>query len=188
MGNSNKPMIVVFSILFIVLLGEVGFLIYSNYFPSNNQAKNTGNNAVVSPEPKKDANLPDTGIVKDSQAIDQEVINNLTNINKEILITSELKNSYYGYVVNVDTSNGLMIRIKGSKNTNSFNYLPDELAKIEVLRAVTGADPVKSSINEIEAGQNIFIEEDLDLLQDLTNILVATRILIVPESVVIPSQ
>lgn len=180
-------MAVVFGLLLVVFLAEVGYLVFTNYFAPNNQVQNNGKLQVVTPEPDKDADLPEKEALKDAQAIDQEVIDNLTRINGDILTTSELKNHYYGVIVDVEFKDGLLLKIKGSKHTNSLKYSSKELALIEVQKSV-GSNRVKATIEEIQPGQNVFIEEDLDLLQDLTNMLVATRIIIVPSSESIPSQ
>ncbi len=171
MGNSNKVLTVVFTILFIVLLAEVGYVAYGAFFkPKNNEAIPVNQGQVVSPSPA----LVRNGI----QAVKQEMLNYVSYLNEGILTTSVLENQYNGGIFEVNIDNGLKIKIVGNNGaTNTFSYSKAELPKISFFKTTGqsgGLEPI--TIHDLTVGDRVSIGEILNMLGDLNTNLVSTTI------------
>lgn len=179
MGNSNLGLKLIFGILIIVFIGEVGYLVYTNKFAPA-PAKN--NQDIVSPEPTIDIKLPRQVNDKSMQAINQTVLEDLAKINREVITSSDLENNFFGTIVNISRDNGLKIRINSGKYYNSFTYSELELYVIKVLRHNPNGDPIPDSIENLKIGQQIYIKAKIDLLEDLTKNLKEVTMIYVPQN------
>lgn len=172
--NTNKLLVAFFVILIIVFLGEVGFILFTNKLPF--ALNNSKSGQIVTPEPKANSQRY---LSNENQAIDPDLLENLANIKDDILTTSELKNNYNGIIKDVEIKDGLTLYLKGNKNNvNRLHFTQSQLSLINVIKYREEADPEPAKIEDLKAGQNILIEENLDLLQDLTNSATGIRILI----------
>lgn len=172
--NTNKLLVAFFVILLVVLMGEVGFLFFTNKLPF--QAPSL-NNQVVTPEPKKNIK-PAELKAEEGQAIKPEILDVLANIKRDIITSSQLRNDYYAYLTKVETDFGLKLYLKGDKYINNLYYTPEDTELITVQKYQEGGEPTPASIKDLEPGQVLFIQEDMDLLSSLTKSVTEVRILI----------
>lgn len=181
MENSNKILIVIFTILFVVLVGEVGYIFFSQKLPFNLGSNNGNKNTLVSPEPNKQTILPEKDDMNGTQALSDDTIDNITRLNKNILTTSTMVTNFYGNVVEVDKTNGLRLKLRGETDkTGTISYAPEEVGRIEFLMYKEGSKPLPATIDDIKEGRILIIKQSLDLMRDLTNQLQWATILIKP--------
>lgn len=166
---SEKLLKGVFFILLLVLLGEIGYLFYTNSKINSSSQKNITTNQ---PSP----------IISYTPAFKNETLNSLSYLKKSIIISSILENTYQGEIIELDTQGGylekenfnfaLKIRIKNKEDTNSFYFNKDELSKIKVYNQ----NKEEILINDIKVGDIVEIKHKLNLLEDLNNNLISFEI------------
>lgn len=176
--NSEKILKVVFFILVVVLITEIGYLFYSS------NKKNQLNTIIPSttPPPLVDVNEQQTkrdGI----QALNDQTVENIKNLNKGVTKSSILENQFEGIIIektntqqeiNNNFSYLLKLKIKGiNDETNSFYFNKDELSKIRV----KNKNGQNLSISDLKNGDKVSIIQKMDLLKDLNNNLISFEII-----------
>ncbi len=175
MDQSGKVLKFVFIILILVFIGQVGYLLYSSRLPSKSEG--AGDQAALS---DSDKSLPALDSQNPEQAIQPKVLQNLVNLKKDLLITSELVNHYQGEIIEVDRSdNGLMLKLKalGSENINTVYFNENEVYLISFNKSNYERTEINDGkIEDLEVGQFILMEERLDLLEDADKALASVII------------
>lgn len=179
---SNKVLTFVFVILFVGLLGEVGYLFYSSKQPAlkNKLIPITEKSISSTSQPERQG----------TQAIKDNVLNYLSVANSGVLKSSILTNHYEGNITEIDNKSndpiadyGLKIKFKGENgDINGFRYNKDEVSqKLSVFRYVKGAPLEKITIDDLKVGDLISIDDSLNLLDDnLTNFVIGIKITVMP--------
>jgi len=170
---SNKILPAIFVILFFVLIGEVVYLFLTS---KNNQPQNISPSVVnVTGNNKKETQR--NGI----QAVNDQTVENIKMFNKEVIRSSILENQFQGKIIEikkepqgqkVDFSYVLKIRIKGNKETNSFYFNDQEVNKIKIKN-----ENNYLSVDDLKVGDEIIINERLDLLKDINANLISLEII-----------
>jgi len=118
-----------------------------------------------------------------AQALDPQVIDSLKKLKPGILTNSILKNTYTGTISRIDTKGGTLawannfaykasIQLDNAqKNTNTFYYSESEVA---LMRISVGSLPIK--LSDLKVGDNVTIEEELDLTRGWENNIVSLAI------------
>ncbi len=172
---SSKFLTFIFVVLFVLFIGEVGYLYYTS------QQKTSAL--------KSQANLNEPTYPPGEQAIGAEIFTYLSKLDSGIITSSRLKNYYEGTLVVLDNKMddesvyyGLKIEINGKGTArNGFIYNKDEVNdKITFFLANPGKSDEKITINDLKVGSKILIEEELDLLEnDLNFSLLSARIILI---------
>lgn len=179
---SNKVLIFVFVVLFILFIGEVVYLFYSSQQKPiilKNQANLNQNEPSSQLLPNRDG----------EQAINNEIFTYLSKINLGIIKTSVLKNHYEGTFIGLDNKindesayYGLKIQMGGQGNVmNRFTYSKDEVnERISFFRTKPGKKDEKITIDDLKVGSTISIDEELNLLEnDLNFSLLSAKIILI---------
>lgn len=172
---SNKILTFVFVILFVGLLGEVGYFFYSSRQPA---LKNKLIPTTSQPERQG------------TQAIKDNVLNYLSVANSGVLKSSTLSNHYEGKIIKLSNkiddptvNHDIEIRFQGENgDVNGFFYNKDEATqKLSIFRYLKDAPLEKITISDLKVGDLISIDENLNLLDDnLTNFVIAIKITVMP--------
>lgn len=179
---SNKILTFVFVVLFVVLLGEVGYLYSTSQqksVPSKNQVdlnKITENSVPIFDEGEK-------------QAIGNDVFSYLSKSRLGILKTSILKNHFEGNLIELSNAinnptidYGIKIRFQGENgDVNGFFYNKDEATqRLSVFRKKKDSSLEKITLSDLKVGDSIWVDEELNLLDnDLNSFLISVRITII---------
>jgi len=180
MDQSGKVLKFVFIILILVFIGQIGYLLYSNRLPAKSESTEDQSTA---------SNSEKSQIVLDSQnpeqAIQPKILENLVNLKKDLLITSELINHYQGEIVEIDRpENGLMLKLKalGNDNVNTVYLSENEVYLITFNKSDKDRTKIdEGNIEDLEVGQFILMEERLDLLEDSDKALTSVSITYIPK-------
>lgn len=179
---SNKILTVVFVILFVVVVGEIGYLFYSSKQPApKNKAVSTTEKLIsATSQPERHG----------TQAIGDNVLNYLSFANSGVLKASTLTNHYEGTITEIDNKSsdptvdyGLKIKFKGENgDVNGFRYNKDETTqKLSIFRYIKDAPLEKISINDLKVDDFISLDENLNLLDDnLTDFVIGIKITVMP--------
>ncbi|MGB9883543.1 MAG: hypothetical protein ACPLRN_03470 [Microgenomates group bacterium] len=169
---SEKLLKIVFGILFLVLLGEIGYLIYT----FNQNQKKISSLPIITQSVNQ--TQPQTNI-NSNPAYSNKTIESLSYLKKNIVTSSILENNYQGKIIEIDNQEGYLqkedfkyvfkIRIENQDDTNSFYFNKDELEKINVY----DKNNQKMSIDTLKIGDFVSIKEKLNLLEDPNNNLVS---------------
>ncbi|MFA5770291.1 MAG: hypothetical protein WC894_02240 [Patescibacteria group bacterium] len=180
MNDSNRILKIIFFVLLIVTVGELFYFFV--YQPSkNNVVKKTSLTAINQlPSPTSIATLP----IED-QAFNQDVLNNLLLLRKDIVKSSTIINEYQGTIIEIDlkenpldgqTNRQLKIRIKSDLgNANSFYYNNDEIDKIKVFNLNNGQKE-QYSLDKLIIGDKILVKTSYNLLKNNNNNLIEEEI------------
>ena len=167
---SSKVLTTIFVILFFVLLGEVGYFFYFSRTPEvENQLAPT----ILVPAP------PSQPERQGVQAIKDDVLNYLYVANEGVIISSTLENQYQGKIIKLEISDGLKIIFQSENGAvNGYNFSKQELEKISVFRDNAGENE-EITLNDLKLGDQITIDITLNLLNDLTNSLIESKITLI---------
>lgn len=171
----NKILVAVFVILFTVFVGEVGYLLYT----ANQATPKT--NEVINPSP--------TPLVKRNgvQAVDNQTVETIKNLNAGILSQSLLENKYRGEIIEINLEEGtvnqkglpefkyaLEIGLRGEdEEANSFFYSESEVALMTV-HGSSGSAALE--LSNLKAGDSIEITEVWDLKKQIDHNIVSIDI------------
>jgi hypothetical protein len=170
---SSKILKVIFVVLFVVLLGEVGYFFYSS------------RNQVTPSLTKEIETVPVPTVIKRNgkKAVDDRTIEQIKNFNSGVLKKSILQNTYSGKIIEIATNGnnlnnnihyGFMIRLMGDNDeTNTFYYNDEEVEKIKVLKV---GSQKALTIADLKKEDSVVIDETLDMTQDLDHNLVSHTI------------
>jgi len=179
---SSKIYVAVFVILFVFVIGEVGYLFYSSKQPAlkNNAVSTIEKSITATSQPERQ------GI----QAIKNNVLARLSIANSGVLKSSILTNHYEGKVIELSNkiddpaaNYGIKIRFQGENGEiNGFFFNKNEaFQKLSVFRYVKDAPLEKITINDLKVDDFISIDEKLNLLDDdLNNFVIEIKITIMP--------
>lgn len=160
----------VFFVLILVFLVEIGYFIYLNFKKSKEEAfTNTfSQQETSSPTPTL---FQRNGV----QAVNDDTIKNLKNLNQGIVKSLTSQGVYEGEIIELvplTSDDKIKIRIQGENNeTNSFYFYQNEKPKITIKK---NGETV--SFDDLKIGDKIRIKEELDLLQNTENNLVKFEI------------
>lgn len=181
---SNKILTFVFVILFVVLLGEIGYLFYTSQQKSALSKNQTSLN-----QDTKDSSLTLSPGENGEQAVVNNVLAYVSKFRLGILKTSVLKNHYEGKIIEMENKrnnkppdNSLKLRftsLDGSENTIFYNF--DEINnKMSVFRTKQSEKAEKISVDDLKVDDSIWIDEELNLLDnDLNSFLISVKITII---------
>jgi len=172
---SNKILKIVFVVLFLVVLGEVGYFFYYSH-----------NQIVPSVDTTKTKITPIPTQRNGKEAINNETIEEMKNYNAGILKKSILQNTSSGKIVEIATNGinpknnihfAIKIKLVGDNDeTNTFYYNDDEIKMIIINKT---SDPINKNpltINDLKEGDLITINEALDMTKDPDHNLVSNTI------------
>jgi len=167
MESSNRTIVIIYSLFIItVLLGAV-ILRYVTLHKNSSVKDNLSTGYGYSEQ-------------ENINAIDEKIITALASEIKGVLISSKLKNTYEGIIVELEYEEGFKIRIKGqSGNTNGYAFIgyPDNMTEV-VKRNDQGIETV-ADINDLNLGDRVILEIKADLLDDLTNYFTEVKITVI---------
>lgn len=166
MSLQEKLLKIIFVILIIVLLGEIGYLVYNQF-----QLKNPSNNQIN----LTSQSLEKPNDIKIDPIYNKETIESILNLNKNIIKSSYLINEYEGEIIDLNITGGysksanfeyaFFIRIKNGENSNSFYFSKDELEKIKIYNNKNQ----ELTFEDLKIDQKVKIEDKKDLLVDIKN-------------------
>jgi len=176
MSKTNKVLIIIFFVLLVITLGEIGY--YFFYQPVNKSASTTNQ----SPSP-----TPQTISSEKNQAINKDTLDNLLFLKKGIVKSSLLTTEYQGSIIEIDDKGGtnsagqfeykLKIKIKSdSGDTNSFYYNDSEINKIKVFY-LDKDQKTPYFLNKLKVGDKILIKDIYNLLENIDNNLIEEEII-----------
>jgi hypothetical protein len=179
--KSNKLLTAVFVVLFIVLLGEVGYLLYSS-----RQSAAENQPAPVSGQ----VNVPTSSIERNgTQAIKDNVLNYIAVANEGVLKTATLISHFEGKIIELDnkiddpSAENFKIRFQAENGSiNGFIYNKNEVSqKLSVFRSLKDGQSDPITIDDLKVGDLISLDQNVNLLDDdLSTFVISIKITLMP--------
>jgi hypothetical protein len=165
MKGTGKFITAVFVILFVVLMGELGYILYSS-----SQSKNTPKDQPVPTLTIEQVETLETKQINETQAINDDMLVALAKANRGVLISSVLEIMYQGNVTELTVDgDGMKIRITGTTGeSNAFFYPPDQMTKLSFFSTDSITKETKPiTASQLAIGDLVRIEGKMDMLEDL---------------------
>ncbi len=165
---SDKILRLVFVILFVVLVGEIGYLFFSSLPIRGGESLDNLPSPTLATEQTDSSLLPERD---GSQAISDDMLNVLSHANKGVNVSSILKSQYQGEISTLVFQDGVKITIKAENGvTNTIHFFEKELEKVSITQEGL-------ILNDLKVGNKIMIDMSLNLLEEnLTNNLIEAKI------------
>lgn len=188
MNKFSGVLKVIFVILILVTVGEVGYYLYFQLANKNNLSPSI----TAEPSQISIANLlptenPNLFTQNDpNRAINANMVLGLLQSRKGILISSILNNQYTGEIVEIDTKEGtvpvtgskykLKLVIKSNQNILQDLYFSNpQQNKIKIIKKTdTGEEPITWS--DLEPKDKIIIQSSIDLTKELGSNLIEMKV------------
>ena len=175
----NKILVAVFVVLLTVFVGEVGYLFYTA-----KQAPSKTSESNVSPSPTTPVKR--NGI----QAVDDQTVESIKNINSGILSESTLINKYEGQIIKFSLEEGTSARsglpdfkygfemgLKGkNEESNTFFYGESDIALMKVSSTAEDGTSQALTVQDLKVGDYIIITETWDLKKDVDHNILSISI------------
>lgn len=176
MKPSGKFLTVIFAVLFIVLLGELGYIFYSS-----SQNKTPLNEQPVPTLTQEEATLVKETKENPTQAISSNMLEALAKANQGVLISSFLQITYQGNITElVVDPTGMNIRITGPNGkSNKFYYSPQQLSKVTVVSKKPLENERTINASDLKIGDLIRIEGTMDMLKEVDSSFTDGKITVV---------
>ncbi len=169
---------IIFVILILVTVGELGYYLYFQITNQSNPplTKSPDRTSInianlVSTQPPNAFTLNDP-----NRALNTNMVLGLLNAKKGILTSSVITNQYSGEIVELNTKGGvtptnfkylIKLTIKGEQdNTNEFYFADTELNNVRT----------KEAISSLKVGNKITLQLTLDLLKDFESNLIEMKV------------
>lgn len=187
MFEINKLFKIIFFLLILITIGEIGYYLYIQSIKVEITPKNDYANRIVIPQignALKNGKEP-TPTINQNQAINDQYLKTLRNLDKNLVVSSILTTKYQGQIITIDTKGGILpsnnfkyqiklgIQAKDSKNT--FFFSDKELNLIKVVKNVDNKE-TSIKIDGLAMGDNIFVEETVDATKDADTNLIGIKI------------
>jgi len=186
MTGLNKIFTFFFAILLILVVGEVGYLLFSN--TAKTVANKTVSQKNTSPnEPVLDSNGPpllptNTPMPVEQRALNKYILEGISILPKGILTSSIMTNRYEGEVVSIEKKEGYTprshikfdfeITLEGKNGlVDTFYYTKTNMEHFKFAESTDGVEkPIK--FEDFKIGDSIIIETKLDLTKETEEVIV----------------
>ena len=173
--NSNGVLKIVFVILFIVIIGETGYLFF--YLPKQKTTVNDSKLSLITAITAPTISSSQTPTPADqvfSEDSLQSLVNWLRKGKKDLVVATSLAQTYQGKIIEIKLEEGvnplnkfasaLTLKIEGKEgNKKGFLYSKEDIAnKLSVVKLV-GKEKRPIKIEELKVGDEITIKEIQDL-------------------------
>lgn len=179
MKGTGKFLTAVFVVLFIVLLGELGYVLYST-----SQTKNTPKEGPVPTLTIEQVETIKARPKNPAQAINQDLLDSMAKANRGVLISAILRTTNQGNVTEYTLDgSGLKIKLTGTTGeSNAFYYDSEQLKKVTFFKnnLITG-ETKKISASEVQMGDLVRIEGDMDAMKDLKDSFIGDKITVITQ-------
>lgn len=184
---------IIFVILVLVTVGEIGYYLYFQFTSRENSLAS----GTIEPTPIHLSDiLPDTSqtsrVVRPTQvpnqALDGSSLFSLAHIKRGLLSSSIVINEYRGKILKIDKKGGefpgtnikyeISLKIQGEtpENTNTFYFTASGFNKTQVLKGINGEEkPI--GFDELAINDKIIMKETLDLTKDSISNLIEMKLI-----------
>lgn len=189
MFRIEKLLKLVFAVLILVTIFEIGYYIYVQNGLKSEQEKLTN---LPTPTPIEIGSILPQPTTTD-QALNPLTLALLRNVKKDVLNSSFLTNEYKGAISELDTQGGLYqgsgltqgtifsygvkLSIVGKqKNSFTFYYTKKEVGKFKIVTIENGIEE-NIALSDLKVKDDILIKETVDLTKDAESNLVETKLI-----------
>lgn len=171
--TSVRLLKIIFVILILVTLGELGYYVYIQVIKTPQTEKSTKvETTLISPTLAIENPTPTFPYTPPEQAYREKYLNYLRKEKADVLISAITTHKFKGKIVELDTKGGISavnkfqyvvkIVIQGEKgSTRGFLYNEKDLQIAKLIKSVNGKEEAMS-INDLKVGDNVIITEVVD--------------------------